>query len=89
MYNDLSGGVTGTCLAALAIVDSRVNFIGTGHTFDNNHTADGSTNCDIVVFTAAAPTMQNNVDDTMFTCTKPLHWGVHHWRRCLWQQVHR
>jgi hypothetical protein len=66
MYIDESNGYTGTCLAAVAVVDSKVNFAGPGHNFGNNYAADGSPGCDIVVFTAHNPFY--NVSNAGLTC---------------------
>jgi hypothetical protein len=66
MYIDESNGYTGSCLAAVAVVDSKVNFGGPGHNFGNNHATGGSPGCDIVVFTAH--NFNYNVTDIGLTC---------------------
>jgi hypothetical protein len=66
VLNDESNGYTGTCLAAVAVIDSKVNFAGPGHNFGNNYAADGSPGCDIVVFTAHNPGY--NVSNVGLTC---------------------
>jgi hypothetical protein len=65
-FTDESNGYTGACLAAVAIVDSKVNFGGLGHNFGNNLAADGRPGCDIVVF--SAHNLSENVSDAGLTC---------------------
>uniref|UniRef100_A0A383V5Q5 Right handed beta helix domain-containing protein n=1 Tax=Tetradesmus obliquus TaxID=3088 RepID=A0A383V5Q5_TETOB len=66
MYFDPAGGVTGPCLAALAIVDSKVNYVGSGHMFGNNHSPAGTTSCDIAAF--KGPDRGYNASETSFSC---------------------